>query len=185
LGDEFRLSRRVSNCEPSHTDVIPYRDIPLDAFFRRIAMETFLAVVVLWLSANFGFAANPEYPRVEFVPPSRIISLRYKGLVGAQGQTHASADALRDTVSIYDDAQRIIYLPEGWTGRSPAELSILVHEMVHHLQNVGQLKFECPQEREKAAYEAQAQWLALFKSDLAQEFGLDGFNLLIKTKCFY
>jgi hypothetical protein len=148
-------------------------------------METLLASIVLWLSANFGLPANADYPRVEFVAPSKIISLRYKGLAGAQRHDLASADALRDTVSIYDDAQKTVYLPEGWTGRSPAELSILVHEMVHHLQNIGQLKFECPQEREKVAYEAQAQWLALYKSDLAQEFGLDGFNLLIKTKCFY
>jgi hypothetical protein len=28
--------------------------------------------------------------------------------------------------------------------KTPAELSVLVHEMVHHLQNVEQLKFACP-----------------------------------------
>src|SRR5260221_11569978 len=34
----------------------------------------------------------------------------------------------------------------GGKGRTPAELSILVHEMVHHFQNVLGLKHECPQE---------------------------------------
>jgi hypothetical protein len=62
---------------------------------------------------------------------------------------------------------------------------MLVHEMVHHLQNVGQLKFACPQEREKLAYKAQDGWLALFGSDLMQEFQIDPFSLLVKTNCFY
>jgi len=57
--------------------------------------------------------------------------------------------------------------------------------MVHHLQNVGQLKFECPQAREEIAYKAQNQWLGLFGHDLEQDFQLDGFSILVKTKCFY
>ena len=57
--------------------------------------------------------------------------------------------------------------------------------MVHHLQSVAGLKYECPQSREKLAYQAQERWLALFGRDLAQDFELDGFSLLAKTKCFY
>ena len=80
---------------------------------------------------------------------------------------------------------KTIYLADGWTGKTPAELSILVHEMVHHLQNVGQLKFECPQAREELAYRAQDRWLHLFGRDLERDFELDGFSILVKTRCFY
>jgi hypothetical protein len=79
----------------------------------------------------------------------------------------------------------MIYLPEGWTGNTPAELSILVHEMVHHLQNVENLKFECPQEREQLAYKAQERWLGLFGRDLLRDFELDPFTLLVATRCGY
>jgi hypothetical protein len=66
-------------------------------------------------------------------------------------------------------------------GKTPAELSVLVHEMVHHRQNVGQLKFACPQVREELAYKAQNGWLGLFEHDPEHDFQLDGFSILVKT----
>jgi hypothetical protein len=71
---------------------------------------------------------------------------------------------------------KTIFLLNGWEGKTPAELSILAHEMVHHLQNVGQLKFECPEEREELAYKAQESWLHLFGHDL--EHDSDGLTAL-------
>jgi hypothetical protein len=49
---------------------------------------------------------------------------------------------VREAVAAYDDEMKTIYLPEGWTGATPAERSVLVHPMVHHLQNLGKLKYE-------------------------------------------
>ena len=68
---------------------------------------------------------------------------------------------------------------------TPAELSVLVHEVVHHFQNVLRLKYECPQEREKLAYIAQDRWLALFGHSLESDFHMDAFSLLVKTQCFW
>ena len=78
-----------------------------------------------------------------------------------------------------------IYLPADWTGSTPAEVSVLVHEMVHHLQNVANTKFECPQAREQLAYAAQQRWLGLFDRTLEDEFQLDPFTLLVTTRCMY
>jgi hypothetical protein len=57
--------------------------------------------------------------------------------------------------------------------------------MVHHFQHVLGLKFECPQEREVLAYLAQDRWLGLFGHSLEDDFDLDPFSLLVKTKCFH
>jgi len=38
--------------------------------------------------------------------------------------------------------------------------------MVHDLQNVGGLKYACPQAREKPVYQAQDKWLAQFNGTL-------------------
>jgi hypothetical protein len=37
----------------------------------------------------------------------------------------------------------------------------------------------------KLAYMAQERWLNLFGHSLAQDFDLDAFSLLVKTKCFF
>ena len=71
-----------------------------------------------------------------------------------------------DIVAVYIDGAEIIYLIEGWTGQTPADQSVLVHEMVHHFQYKLGLKHECPQDREKLAYAAQDRWLHLFGHSL-------------------
>jgi hypothetical protein len=57
--------------------------------------------------------------------------------------------------------------------------------MVHHLQNVGGLKFVCPQAREKLAYLAQDKWLERFGLSLENEFDVDMFTVLITSACMY
>ena len=88
-------------------------------------------------------------------------------------------------MAVYDDATNKVYLPEGWAGDTPAELSVLVHEMVHHLQNRGKRKFECPREREKLADEAQERWLHLFGGDLSRHFEINPFTRLAMTTRYY
>ena len=87
------------------------------------------------------------------------------------------------TVATYDPLTRTIYLPEGWTGTTPAELSVLVHEMVHDLQNVARTRFPCVEASEELAYAAQERWLGLFGRTLMKDFEIDPFTLLVSTRC--
>ncbi len=159
--------------------------LPLSRFFRppqrrvalplsATAMQGLQSVIVNWLSARFELPAAYDHPRVELLPAERISELRY----GNSGLT-----SHRDVVAVYDDSARTIYLNERWTGRSVADLSVLVHEMVHHLQHLGGASFACPAAREELAYHAQAQWLAFFGADLFQEFELDPITLKLTTAC--
>jgi len=118
-----------------------------------------------------------DHPRIELAPPATLVAVRIGG-------STASASG-RELEALYDDRTRTIYLPWGWTGATPAELSVLVHEMVHHLQNVGGLKYECPEAREKPAYAAQDKWLSLFGRNLVDEFELDPMTVLVRTKCMH
>jgi hypothetical protein len=143
-----------------------------------------------WLSTQFDLPAVQSPPRIELVPFEEIVALRYRGLLphGGIGEVLDGRSAISsesDTVAVYSDSAQTIYLPQGWTGSTAAELSILVHEMVHHIQHLAGLKYECPQAREKLAYMAQDRWLNLFGGSLAQDFDLDGLSLLVKTKCFF
>jgi Domain of unknown function (DUF6647) len=152
--------------------------------------EPLLAAIATWLSIEFDLPIRGNHPRIELVPPAEIAALRYRGRFPSAETDRPSTDpsavpADRDTVAVYSDSTRTIYLAEDWTGGTPAELSVLVHEMVHHLQSLAGLKYECPQAREELAYLAQERWLALFGRNLEQDFELDGFSLLVKTKCFH
>ena len=152
--------------------------------------QALLAEIETWLSIEFDLPPVGERPCLKIVSTAKIAALRFKGLLsnpepGMVANNHGTSSAQGDTIAVYHDVTQTIYLPEGWTGSSPAERSVLVHEMVHHFQNVLGLKHECPQEREKLAYIAQDRWLGLFGHSLAGDFALDPFSLLVKTRCFF
>ena len=152
--------------------------------------QPLLAAIEAWLALHFDLPSVDRPPRVVLAPPAKIAALRYQGFLSgprieSTPNGDSSAAPRSDVVAVYSDATQTIYLFEGWTGTTATELSVLVHEMVHHVQNVGGLKYACPQEREKLAYMAQERWLGLFGRNLEADFDLDAFSLLVKTRCLY
>ena len=147
-------------------------------------MEALLTAIVVWLSANYSLPASYDHPRVEFSSATKMTSLLRTGDGSQQKPGMVLNQPESDIVSLYSNKSKTIFMRDGWTGKTPAELSILVHEMVHHLQNVGQLQFACPEEREELAYKAQDQWLGLFGHDLMHDFDMDAFTIAVKSKCF-
>jgi hypothetical protein len=153
-------------------------------------MGTMLIAIVTWLSFNMGLPAVYDQPRIEFATQEAMQTVRHRGAeLGRSASLRTAASTQLESTpeleAFYDDATRTIYLAKGWTGKSPAELSVLVHEMVHHLQNVAGLKYMCPEAREKLAYAAQDHWLGLFGRNLMDEFKLDPMTVLVRTNCMH
>ena len=153
-------------------------------------MTPLLTAIVLWLSLNYELPALYEHPIIEQVPAAEITYMRYRAFTPERRREVAAAlaqtdDKSRKAVALYDAEKRTIYLADTWTGKTPADLSVLVHEMVHHLHYSGRLRFECPAQREVMAYKAQEQWLGQFGRSLATEFDIDPFTLKISTSCAY
>jgi len=150
--------------------------------------EDLLEEVAGWLSSNFDLPAIKDRPAIEFTSKARLATMRASDRAHWQGLTQDEGIdrlALRTVVALYDNNSRTIFLPDDWIGKSPADQSVLVHEMVHHLQNLAKLKFECPMAREKLAYMAQDKWLRRFGTSLESEFDVDMFTVLISSACMY
>jgi len=149
-------------------------------------MDTFLAVVVTWLSINFGLPAIYEPPEVRLIDQNEMIELRVSALDAEDAaKFRRTVEQGLSIVAFYDDQSRTIYLPSDWSATSTADVSVLVHEMVHHLQNVGNIPQECKEGREKPAYQAQAQWLELVGTTLEEEFEVDAMTLHFLTRCWF
>ena len=145
------------------------------------SVDIIIAVIAGWLSVNFALPATVEAPLVEFVTADEMQAVRMNA--AGQGQL-PQVNLVAPTVeAFYSDATRTIYLERSWLGDSPADISVLVHEMVHHIQNAADLTYACPQAREAVAYSAQERWLAMFGSDLDQAFELDPMTILVRTTC--
>jgi hypothetical protein len=153
------------------------------------ANETSVDEIAKWVSANFELPYSREQPRLERVSQLRLHQLRHRAFLPLQSQAIGGEHSTplpqyrREVVAVYDDTTRTVYLPEGWTGETIAEQSVLVHEMVHHLQNLAGKKFACAGEREKPAYLAQDRWLRLHGLELEKEFDVDLFTVVVLSAC--
>ena len=137
-------------------------------------MNLISAAFRAWMAVASGMPEGYEHPRISFVPQQWIGELRYP---------HARRGASNDVVAVYADDIKTIYLSEDWNALSPGDLSILVHEFVHHVQNEFNLRYACPAEREAAAYALQSDFLGLFGKSLESEYDIDPFTLMVRTKC--
>lgn len=154
-------------------------------------MDSLLAMIALWLSFNFGLPAITEPPKVAVVSAQDILFKRHNAFTPQAQQSLLSAShgnttddrKNRQAVAIYDQTTGTIFLTEGWSGKTPADLSVLVHEMVHHMQSVNKMPYACPAAREELAYAAQDKWLNMFGQNLFDEFNLDAFTLKVSTSC--
>ena len=150
------------------------------------ATDSSLAELARWLSENYDLPYINEPPRLEKVTALRLYQLRHRAFLASQtvgGSASPQPGYQREVVAVYDDQARTVYLPEGWTGETIAEQSILVHEMVHHLQNLAGMKFACAGEREKPAYLAQAKFLRQHGLELEKEFDVDMFTVVAISAC--
>jgi hypothetical protein len=146
-----------------------------------------LREILAWLPANFDLPTGIAAPAIKFLTRERLAAIRYDRSSAGHDRDLSPARSVgkeRDVVALYDDSSETVFLPIGWTGATPAEHSVLVHEIVHHLQKVARLKFDCPMAREKLAYLAQDRWLQRYGSGIEQEFEIDKFTLLISSACF-
>jgi hypothetical protein len=117
-------------------------------------VSALLTAIVVWLSANFGLPATYDFPRIERMSSAEMAEVFHQSM-SADLRTAMSIDEMQPVYSLYDNETKTIYLRPEWTGRTPADLSLLVHEMVHHLQNLSPHTYQCPLARERLAYEAQ------------------------------
>jgi len=151
-------------------------------------VEEVLSVIVLWLSINFALPAEGPRPKIEVHGSENLTQLWSEHVARHQSsRSHALQNRSRyiEIQAFYDDRLQTIYVARGWNVNKPKDLSILVHEVVHHMQNIGEHSFACRADRERLAYQAQDAWLRLFKSSLEVEFGIDPMTLLVRTRCMH
>ena len=71
--------------------------------------------------------------------------------------------------ALYSSKNHTVYLPDSWHSNDLRDRSILLHELVHHLQYLNHVKVTCKSEYEFQAFKLQAAWL----SEQGVEYPLD------------
>ena len=111
-------------------------------------MKEIITSLLIWLGANSDFNVNMDIPVVLFLPQDQM-EQRYFGDTENHGELHG----------FYDIEQNIIILPNTWDRRDPWDLSVLLHEMIHYVQDQNETEFNCTAEMEKDSWPLQQKYL--------------------------
>ena len=107
-------------------DIVPCadeeRDRPVTDSKASAQLDKDVARLVDWIVAKTGWTVH-EAPPIHFIPYAELVK-KYTG--GKPTDFHVEA--------LYSDQDHSIYLPEGWRADDLRDRSILLHELVHHLQ---------------------------------------------------
>ena len=141
-----------------------------------VPVTALLGAIGAWTAEAAGLPLPDALPVVVWASRTEMATLHYgKDADAAGGSVRIEA--------LYDGDTRRILLLEDWTGATPEELSVLVHEMVHHLQAAAGTTYACPAEREVLAYDVQERWLQTFGTDLEAAFDITPLTRFVFTRC--
>jgi len=111
-------------------------------------MKEILIALMIWIGANTDYNTDVPLPVVEFKTQVEMESLYY-------GERKREGDLY----GFYNLKKNVIILPDTWDSARPFDLGLLVHEMIHYLQDVNEIQFQCVAEMEADAWPLQKQYL--------------------------
>ena len=134
----------------SGADVLPAKQSRVAGNRLQISPELVSLVDKLdsWLDRESHYPRRPEAATVRLFDPKDVNPATY--LSGVEGSK------LR---GYYVPSSSTIWLVRPWSADNPRDVSVLLHELVHHRQQVLKL-WQCPNAQELSAYKLQDRWLA-------------------------
>ena len=136
-------------------------------------MDKLIVALLTWISLQIG-VEMPQPPRVRLVTQRELVELAY----GKSAPEGVSVKAM------YQRKSKTVHLSEAWRPDSLEDRGILLHELVHHVQEVAGLSYPCIAAREALAYHLQAQWLK--ENGVDDPYALmdvDEFTIAVRSMC--
>ena len=113
-------------------------------------MKELILALFLFISTETGYNTdNLEVPQIYFLPQTEL-EAKY---------TKENSPVGSDLFAFYDLENDIIYLRDTWNIHNPWSKSVLLHELIHYVQDKNNVAFKCTAEMEKQAWPLQKKYL--------------------------
>lgn len=87
-------------------------------------MQETVMQLLVWVTMTIGVSPLLPLPEVEHLPQAEL----NKMYIGSAGHG--------DLAGVYVHSNQTMYFPKGFTGKTKEDKATIVHELVHHVQNV-------------------------------------------------
>jgi hypothetical protein len=112
-------------------------------------MKEIIMALMIWIGANTDYNIDISNPTVYFLTQEKMEKVYY-------GDKEHLGITLH---GFYDIKSKLIVLPETWDKTDPWHLSVLLHEIIHYLQDKNDILFVCMAEMEKDTWPLQQKYL--------------------------
>jgi hypothetical protein len=114
-------------------------------------LHHFIASALIWIAASMGMDGRLEAPNLVYLTQDELNSnSQHISLLGEEYFVHGQ----------YRPAEDTVYLRDDFDLRNPYHRSVLVHELIHYVQDIRNIYYECDAMYEEEAYRLQAEWNA-------------------------
>jgi hypothetical protein len=113
-------------------------------------VKSIIAAMLLWIGANTGYNVD--------IPHPTVVKLEQDALE----YTYTRGQGLNKGVELhgfYDAKSNTIYLPKTFDEYNAWHKGILLHELVHYVQDMNEVRVNCNAELEKDAWPLQRKYL--------------------------
>lgn len=116
------------------------------AFSDALPQQTLVASLERWIDENTDLPPADRPARIQLGSSEDDLTGDAARLIGNRVR------------GLYDPDTGVITLMRPWDANNPVDVSVLLHELIHHRQS--RRHYYCPAAREYPAYKLQARWLA-------------------------
>jgi hypothetical protein len=118
--------------------------------------------------------ANSDLPRSQSTPSLRLTTTAHVARLAPM----RAANSATHTRGLYDPEAETIWLVQPWNAKNPYDVSVLLHELVHHRQ-AGHGHWYCPGAQELPAYRLQQAWL----NEMGLEPDVNWIAVILESGC--
>lgn len=143
-------------------------------------MEKLVLALMTWASAQTGLPVPEQHPEIRMIDRCQMQRIYHDDpKIDCSGENF-------QVQALYDHRSATMLLPDTWSADKVYDISMLLHELVHHMQAEAGVTAEtvkCVGAVEKPAYDAQMAWLKAAGLDPMEVMGINGLAYAFLTAC--
>jgi hypothetical protein len=118
-------------------------------------MKELITILLMWIGESTMYDVDIEHPNIVMMPPQELTE-QY------QATMMDKTNHIEELWAYYNTTNQTIYLRADFRQYDQWDKSILLHELLHHVQYHNKVQFQCINQMEEEAWPLQKKYLKEF-----------------------